>query len=534
MRMTAGRWAWVWFAVGVVCYAPLHTTHVYHWDGAQFVLAVGEFNLRLSQPHAPGYPLYVALGKLGATLTGSAHAALLWLSTLSAAGLVALVYRLASSWWGPRAGLAAGLWTLTSPQIWFHGAVALTYAVDALAVTALMAVSYRALGSGGRWRDVALIGLMMAVVGGIRPQSVPPLAVTMLWVFWRMRPPRVAKLALAAGIAAGLALVWLVPTVIAAGGWESFRDLVRRHAAHNAPVTWAGGGLPALWDNVLAAGAYCWLGLLAASPWVVVGLVRKPGGKVVTLLAAWVLSLLLAGTVVGFTSQPGYVLSYLPGLLLLAAAGASRMAVNWVVGVALVNVAVFWAPAGWTRSLRFGVSRVAEELRRHDAQMAQTLSALRREFSATNTVLLHAGEWFTFGTRHFQVHAPEFDQYQLIPDPTVPTPPGKPVWRIRQGRLEFADAVEVSGYRYVVLVVPPGMTPAIFGRAQPWALARPVANSGGTLFVLERPDDRSVSCSGIEQRFCILGQKLTQFWLDDEGFRGVNTLRTPIGPPSKG
>ncbi|MDW8344983.1 MAG: DUF2723 domain-containing protein [Verrucomicrobiae bacterium] len=486
MRAAVGRWGWVWFVVAVALYAPLHTAHVYHWDGAQFVLAVQEFSVRLSQPHAPGYPLYVGLGKVAAWLTGDAHRGLLWLSTLSAAGLVVLSYRLAAAWWGARAGLAAGLWALTSPQVWFHGAVALTYAVDALAVTALVAVSYRAIVRGGRWSDVVLIGVMMAVVGGVRPQSVLPLSLTMAWVFSRFQPPRIAKLVTAAGIAAVLALVWLVPTVASAGGWDAFRDIVRRHAAHNAPVTWVGGGLPALVDNVVAVGAYCWVGLLGAVVPLAVGLVSKNAGPAKSLVAAWVLPMLLAGTVVGFTSQPGYVLSYLPGLLLLAAAGARGVPVIMVGFVAALNVAVFWAPTSWTDRVRFGVPRVAEELRRHDAQLAQTLSALRREFSPADTVLLHAGEWFTFGTRHFQVHAPEFDQYQLIPDPTVPCPPGKAVWRIRQGRLGFAEAVEVSGYRHVVLVVPPGMAPSIFGRAQPWAEAQPVAGSGGTLYVLSR------------------------------------------------
>lgn len=483
--MTASsRWAWLLFAAALILYAPLHTQHVYHWDGAQFVLAVREFSVRLSQPHAPGYPLYVALGKIGAWLTGDGHRALLWLSTLAAAGLVALAYRLAATWFGPRAGWAAGLWTLTSPQIWFHSAVALTYAVDALAVTALVAVSYRAITRGGTWGDVVAIGVAMAVVGGIRPQSVPPLALTMVWVFGQFRPPRIVKLVVAGVISSVLAVGWLVPTVMSAGGWEAFCDIVQRHGAHNAPVTWAGGGWPALLDNMLAAGAYCWVGLLGAAIWLAVGLVRRTTGPAKPLVAAWVFPMLLAGTVLGFTSQPGYVLSYLPGLLLLAAAGAHRIRTGLLIGVTALNAAVFWAPSEWTRALRFGVPRTAEELRRHDAHMAQTLMALRRACPPAETVLLHAGEWFTFGTRHFQVHAAEYDQYQLIPDPTVLTPPGRQVWKIREGRLEFVEAVELGAYRRLVLVVPPGMTPAIFGRAQPWKSAREVAGSGGTLFEL--------------------------------------------------
>lgn len=138
-------------------------------------------------------------------------------------------------------------------------------------------------------------------------------------MLWRMRPPRVAKLALVVGIAAGLALVWLVPTVIAVGGWESFRDLMRRHVAHNAPMTCASGGRPSLRDDVLAAGAYCWL------------VYRRRHRRCWWDRCA---------------THPGYMLSCLPGLFLLAAAGASRMAVSWVIGVAVVNVAVCWTRPG--------------------------------------------------------------------------------------------------------------------------------------------------------------------------------------------
>src|SRR6266446_3102013 len=71
---------------------PFRSEYAYHWDSAEFALAIREYNVALSQPHAPGYFLYVMAGRLMNLLIGDPHASLVWLSVLCGSALVAVLY----------------------------------------------------------------------------------------------------------------------------------------------------------------------------------------------------------------------------------------------------------------------------------------------------------------------------------------------------------------------------------------------------------------------------------------------------------
>src|SRR5277367_433242 len=105
---------------------PFRSQFAYHWDSAQFALAIREYDIRLSQPHAPGYFLYVMLGRLVNFFVGDPHASLVWISVIFGGALPAVVYLLGTAMFGRKAGVTAGLLALTSPQVWFHSCVALT------------------------------------------------------------------------------------------------------------------------------------------------------------------------------------------------------------------------------------------------------------------------------------------------------------------------------------------------------------------------------------------------------------------------
>jgi hypothetical protein len=85
------------FLLAVILRVPFRSHFAYHWDSAQFALAVGEYNIRISQPHAPGFYLYVVLGRLVNWFVGEPHAALVWLSVIAGAWLSAVGYLLATS-----------------------------------------------------------------------------------------------------------------------------------------------------------------------------------------------------------------------------------------------------------------------------------------------------------------------------------------------------------------------------------------------------------------------------------------------------
>jgi hypothetical protein len=172
-----GNIAVVLFLIALAMRIPFRSHFAYHWDSAQFALAVREFDIRLSQPHAPGYFLYVMLGRFVDHFVGDPHASLVWISVMFGSALPSLLYLLGTMMFGRRAGAAAAGMALTSPQIWFHSCVALTYIVDSFLVCAVVLVLWLAIQRGGTWWDAVAVGALLAVLGGVRQQSVLELAV---------------------------------------------------------------------------------------------------------------------------------------------------------------------------------------------------------------------------------------------------------------------------------------------------------------------------------------------------------------------
>lgn len=135
-----------------------------------------------------------------------------------------------------------------------------------------------------------------------------------------------------------------------------------------------------------------------------------------------------------------------------------------LVTICAVNVVAFvsW-PARWD-GVFFGMARTAREIAEHDAELARIVATIRRSYSPKEVVICHADEFYLYGLRHFQLYLPEYEQYQLIIDGTSVHPPGRPMWRVVDGRLEFVDKLQVDSKKQIVLLVPPGENLDIFAR----------------------------------------------------------------------
>ena len=470
----------LFLAVGVMLRIPFRSQMAYHWDSAQFTLAIQLFDMRLSQPHAPGYFLYVILGRLVNYFVGDPHASLVWISVVFSGALPSIVYLLATAMFGRWAGVAAGLLALTSPLVWFHGCVALSYIVDSFLVCLMVLVLWRAMERGGDWGCVLVIGVLLAVIGGIREQSVAGLLPLVGFSFWRFRPSRMAKLGSAAALMIGLGACWFLPMMRTSGGLETYLTIARLQASFNAQETLWGGGVDAFLRNIAYVTAFCWNGLVFGAVMLVGSLFYRafrmsPGRKqawdnqhavALGVLAVWIAPMMLLWTV-GVTRQPGHVMSYLPGWFVVVGAVISHLKRGWfriaaVLIVCASNIVAFVAwPSSWD-AIFFGIGRTAREIRAHDVRLLEFVRTTRRLFKSSEVVVCHASEPYLYGLKHFQLYLPEYDQYQLVTDPTVPHPMGKPMWRCHNGLLEFVSGLDLSDKKLIVLFVPPGESLDIF------------------------------------------------------------------------
>ena len=88
---------------------PYLTPRINSHDAVNYALALGRYDVGLHQPHPPGYPLYVLMGRALLPLADDPAAALTWLSALTSGLAVCAVYLCGRRMWDRAAGLTAAL-----------------------------------------------------------------------------------------------------------------------------------------------------------------------------------------------------------------------------------------------------------------------------------------------------------------------------------------------------------------------------------------------------------------------------------------
>jgi hypothetical protein len=186
-------------------------------DGWCFVRGVVRYSALEARPHWPGYPVYIALGKLLARATGDAAFALHLLSVAASSLAAAPLMVLARAWRAAggadaaaadRAGLVAGVLWGVAPGSWLTGSEILSDPL-ALLLSLLLLLCCWCAGADadrtGSWplAVAAVAGLLL----GVRLAALPLLFPAAYVVFRRQRAAAVV-LFLAIVAAWGLGQVW--------------------------------------------------------------------------------------------------------------------------------------------------------------------------------------------------------------------------------------------------------------------------------------------------------------------------------------
>jgi hypothetical protein len=305
------------------------------WDSALFTLAVDRYDLRFAQPHAPGYPLYVAAGKVAAWVVGDSHGGLVLVALLASMAAVAGAYLLVRHWASPPFAALSAVALLAAPLFLYHTLVALSYSAEAAAATWLTVAAWRARSQATTVR-LAALGAGFAIAVGLRTSSLFTLAPLVAWaVLGRPRPGGVLALraALVALAAALVAALWLAPVVVLAGGVGPYAAILGWQSAHFVfPRTVLQAGPAVALENAAALlGDLAPEALLAAATAVLAawGLRGRATGSAspAALLAAWAVPPALFGVLV-FSGWPlrssGFALALLAPLAALFGWTASR------------------------------------------------------------------------------------------------------------------------------------------------------------------------------------------------------------------
>ena len=192
------------------------------WDGLGFVAAVTRFDMEHFAPHAPGYPVYVAVAKVLAVVVRSPFVAATLVSVLAGVGTFALVRDGASRVFGAGRGVVVALAVTCAPLVW---------RAESGVGSEGLALFFAALAAWALAREHALwLGLAVGLGLGVRASWAP------LYLALLVLTPRDRLRAL--GAAATAVAAWAVPFVLMVGP-SRVVTLLSTHLAGHA-TRWGG------------------------------------------------------------------------------------------------------------------------------------------------------------------------------------------------------------------------------------------------------------------------------------------------------
>jgi hypothetical protein len=247
-----------WTRFGLLACGP------WEWDETLFARGMLHFELAAHFPHPPGFPGWLAIGRLLMPVAGEPLRALQWasaaLSVMTLWPLAALGRRVAAA----PVAVAAAVLLMVAPGPWlysvrgFSSTPAATFAIAAAAVAA----------GGLEGRRATLFSVLIASAFLIRPILLPGLVA--LWLVGAVVARPLRRLLPGVLVALGMVVASVLAMVRAEGGWAAFvRPFVAHTDKHFSRLVNNVGG----WENI--------------------GLVKGLGGGAVSvvLIAAAVLGL---------------------------------------------------------------------------------------------------------------------------------------------------------------------------------------------------------------------------------------------------
>jgi Protein of unknown function (DUF2723) len=215
-------------------------------DAVNFALGVRHFDVAQHQPHPPGYPVYIALGKIatrGLSIAGVDHPEVRGLALWSAIGVAALVpllfvfFRAIDG--DDRRALIAAVLAVCSPLMWFNGSRPLSDTVGLALATAGLAALASARHDPPRAAERVWIGAFLCGVAiGIRSQMAILTLPFVAFVLWTTR----RRVATAAALTIGVA-VWAGPLIVLSGGLSGYLQALGSQAGEDFT------GVVMLWTN---------------------------------------------------------------------------------------------------------------------------------------------------------------------------------------------------------------------------------------------------------------------------------------------
>jgi len=404
------------FTLTILTRIPFTSKLLYHMDSVHFALALKNYDITVHQPHPPGYFLYVMLGRLVNLFIKNANSTFIFISILFSGLTVMAVYYIGKEIFDKKTGTIAALIALTSPNLWFHGEVALTYVVEAFFSSFVALMCWRILKGEHKYLWLSVIAL--GIAGGIRQNTV--VFLLPLWLFSVKGVP-LRKIIASIGLLGIVCLFWFIPMVWMTGGWHAYNEALRElwlfHTGH-VSVFEQGWATFKIFSSTLIRFVIYSVGvgifILGLSTYTLIR--RKKLGSLdkqkTFFVLLWITPTVLFYLLIFiFPSNPGYVLIFIPALLILTAASIDFISndlkrfiekdlTQLIASIIIVmNTAIFF--------VYHDVSY--REIRIHDRDLSILLNGIKSFNPEITAIFVEPYIFYSF--RHIMYYLPEYRVY---------------------------------------------------------------------------------------------------------------------------
>lgn len=407
------------FLLTVISRLPFTSKYLYHMDSGHFTLALDKYDLVLHQPHPPGYFLYVMLGRLLHLFISDANAAFVVISIFFSGLTVVAVYYLCREMFDERIGIIAALLAVTSPNLWFHGEVALTYSVEAFFSALVGLVCWRMI--GGKKEYIWLSVAILALAGGFRQNSV--VFLLPLWVF-SVKKQNIQRILTALALALVLVASWFVPMVKMTGGLDAyimaFKELWQFNTGHNSVFE---RGFPIFKHYSLTVNGFLFFTVGMVLPALILSsytIVRKRKYDLLNpektgFFVWWALpSLMFYLLIFIHPANPGYFLILLPPLVCIGSVSLIFLAeeLHRLTGQIFTKSILFIALLGNICLFMFSpLPTSRSEIVAHDKNVAEIIYCILRFNPKDCALFIQPYSFYSY--RHLMHYVPEFTVYQV-------------------------------------------------------------------------------------------------------------------------
>jgi len=409
------------FLLGIISRLPFIENFQSHWDGPQYTIAIVKYSLEQQTPGAPGYPLYIALGRLFYTFTHNPYSAILLVSVFGAGLGTAVFYFIGKSIFNRKTGIAGAIIFLTGSTFYYFGLTPYAYGLLPATSSLLAYVLYIV------WikkeQKGFLFGLICGICFGLRPQEFLLIGPMMLFGFFLLRNEEKVKAVI---IATLITLCWFIPISALSGG--VVRYFITSYEFSRGAFPYA----PLVHNiDLIIKGFLLSFGLsgvfLLYFPYQAYGLGRKKikkYAKHIIFFSFWIIPGFLFNLFIR-TDHAGYQMTYLSGFLVLISAGISiftkkRISLYIVILIIVASFNLYWffynRDPHYVKPYR-PTSFHYSDIRKNDIKVGSKVNYIEKHFDPNTTLILSSETlWrpYSYHLKHFLL----FDLARLdISDP---------------------------------------------------------------------------------------------------------------------